>query len=91
MDECKSSGIELGLEEEEINIALYLLDSILCYPVTVSKFVFINPYSLIRVVNELMVLICKIHNGIDVDRGDFSFPEMADFGIITSGVFHTKS
>ena len=93
LEECISSGIELGLEKGEIDIALkllYLLNSILYYPEIVSKLVFIDPYSLIQVVNELMVLICKIRNGVDVGRGDFSLPEMADFGIITSRVFSHK-
>ena len=93
LNECISSGIDLGLEVEEINIALklfYLLNSILYYPETVSKLVFIDPYSLIQVVNELMVLICKIRNEVYVGRGDFSLPEMANFGIITIEVFSHK-
>ena len=93
LKECISSGEELGLDEGEINSALkflYLLNSILYYPENVSKLVFIDPYSLIQVVNELMVLICKIRNGVDVGRGGFSLPEIANLGIITSEVFSHK-
>ena len=93
LEECVSSGVELGLEEVEIDSALkflYLLNSILYYPENVSKLVFIDPYSLIQVVNELMVLICKIRSGVDVGRGADALPEMAKFGIITSEVFSHK-
>ena len=90
LEECISSGVELGLEEGEIRSALkflYLLNSILYYPEKVSKLVFIDPFSLIQVVNELMVLICKIRSGVDVGRGTSALLEMAKFGIITGGVF----
>ena len=81
------------MEEIRAELALkflYLLNSILYYPEKVSMLVFIDPYSLIQVVNELMVLICKIHSGVDVGRGADALPEMAKFGIITSEVFSHK-
>ena len=90
LKDCISSGVELGLEEGEIYSALkflYLLNSILYYPEIESKLVFIDPYSLIQVVNELMVLVCKIRSGVDVGRGSRALVEMANFGIITSEVF----
>ena len=93
LEECVSSGVELGLEEGEIDSALkflYLLNSILYYPEKVSRLVFIDPYSLIQVVNELMVLICKIRSGVDVGRGTHALLEMAKFGIITREVFSHK-
>ena len=71
-DECTTSEIELGLEEGEITSALkflYLLNQILYYPENVTKLVFVDPFSLIQVINELMVLICKARNGDDVGRG----------------------
>ena len=93
LEECISSGVELGLDKGEINSALkflYLLNSILYYPENVSKLVFIDPYSLIQVVNELMVVICKIRSKINVGLGTCALPEMAKFGIITSEVFSHK-
>ena len=93
LEECISSGVELGLDKGEINSALkflYLLNSILYYPENVSKLVFIDPYSLIQVVNELMVVICKILSKINVGLGTCALPEMAKFGIITSEVFSHK-
>ena len=93
LEECRSSGVELGLGEREIDSALkflYLLNSILYYPEKVSKLVFIDPYSLIQVVNELMVLICKIRSGVDVGRGGNALTQMAKFGIITSEVLLHK-
>ena len=90
IEECTSSGMELGLEEGEITSALkflYLLNSILYYPEKVTKLVFVDPYSLIQVVNELMVLICKVRSGVDVGRGTLALRDVAKFGIISSDVF----
>ena len=90
LEECISSGIDLGLEKGEIQSALkflYLLNCILYYPENVTELVFIDPYSLIQVVNELMVLICKIRSGVKVGRGPHALPEMAKFGIISSDIF----
>ena len=90
IEECTTSGMELGLEEGEITSALkflYLLNSILYYPEKVTKLVFIDPFSLIQVVNELMVLICKARSGVDVGRGTLALRDVAKFGIISSDVF----
>ena len=93
IEECTTSGMELGLEEGEITSALkflYLLNSILFYPENVTKLVFVDPFSLIQVVNELMVLICKARSGVDVGRGTLALRDVAKFGIISSDVFSHK-
>ena len=62
LKEYTTSGMELGLEEGELTSALkflYLLNSILYYPENVTKLVFVDPFSLIQVINELIVLISK--------------------------------
>ena len=90
LEECISSGIELGLEEGEAHSALkffYLLNSLLYYPEEVNNLVFIDPHSLIQVVNELMVLVCKVRAEDDVGRGTRALPEMANFGIVSDDVF----
>ena len=90
LEECITSGIELGLEEGEAHSALkffYLLNSLLYYPEEVTNLVFIDPHSLIQVVNELMVLVCKIRAKGGVGRGTRALPEMANFGIISDDVF----
>ena len=92
-EDCMSLGIELGLKESEIEAALsffFLLNSILCYPKEVTNLIFIDPHSLIEVVNELMVFVCKVRNDIDIGPGTLAGPDMANFGIISSDVFsHT--
>ena len=90
LEECISSGIELGLEEGEAHSALkffYLLNSLLYYPEEVTNLVFIDPHSLIQVVNELMVLVCKVRAEDDVGRGTRALPDMANFGIVFDDVF----
>ena len=90
LEECISSGIELGLEEGEAHSALkffYLLNSLLYYPEEVTNLVFIDPHSLIQVVNELMVLVCKVRAEDDVGRGTCALPDMANFGIVSDDVF----
>ena len=89
LKECMSLGIKLGLEDNEIETALrffFLLNSILYYP-KVTNLVFIDPHSLIEVVNELMVFVCKVRNGVDIGPGTLAGPDMAKFGIISSDVF----
>ena len=90
LEECMSLGIALGLEDDEIEPALRffsLLNSILYYPKEVTKLVFIDPHSLIEVVNELMLLVCKVRNKEDIGPGTLAGPDMANFGIISSDVF----
>ena len=90
LKECMSLGIALGLEDDEIEPALRffsLLNSILYYPKEVTNLVFINPHSLIEVVNELMVFVCKLRNGVNIGPGTLAGPDMANLGIISSDVF----
>ena len=93
LNNCISLGIKLGLENNEIKTALrlfFLLNSILYYPRKVTNLVFIDPHSLIEVVNELMVLVCKVRSGVDIGPGTLSRPKMANFGIISCDVFSYK-
>ena len=90
VEECMTLGIDLGLEDDEIQPVLRffsLLNSILYYPKEVTNLVFIDPHSLIEVVNELMVFVCKVRNGVDIGPGTLAGPDMAYFGIISSDVF----
>ena len=85
-----SLGIALGLEDDEIEPALRffsLLNSILYYPKEITNLAFIDPHSLIEIVNELMVLVCKVRNGVNIGPGTLAGPDMANFGIISSDVF----
>ena len=87
--DCQATGLGLGLHIEEIESALkffYLLNTILYYP-GVSDLVFVLPHSLIEVVSELMILVCKIRNGVSVGRGAVDVKKMADHGIISKDVF----
>ena len=89
LQECQATGLGLGLHIEEIESALkffYLLNTILYYP-GVSDLVFVLPHSLIEVVSELMILVCKIRNGVKVGRGAVDVKKMADHGIISKDVF----
>ena len=89
LEECQATGLGLGLYIEEIESALkffYLLNTILYYP-GVSDLVFVLPHSLIEVVSELMILVCKIRNGVNVGRGAVDTKKMADRGIISKDVF----
>ena len=89
MEDCQATGLGLGLYIEEIQSVLkffYLLNTILYYP-GVSDLVFVLPHSLIEVVSELMILVCKIRNGVNVGRGAVHTKKMADRGIISKDVF----
>ena len=89
LEECKATGLGLGLHIEEIQSALkffYLLNTILYYP-GVSDLVFVFPHSLIEVVSELMISVCKIRSGVNVGRGTDDTKKMADCGIISKDVF----
>ena len=92
-EECLSLGAALDLADDEIEPALRffsLLNSILYYPKEVTNLVFIDPHSLIEVVNELMVLVCKVRNIVDIGPGTEAVSEMAFRGIISSDVFRHK-
>ena len=92
-EECLPLGTALDLADDEIEPALRFfsfLNSILYYPKEVTNLVFIDPHSLIEVVNELMVLVCKVRNKVDVGSGTEAVSEMAFFGIISSDVFTHK-
>ena len=89
LEECKATGLGLGLHLEEIQSALkffYLLNTILYYP-GVSDLVFVLPHSLIEVISELMISVCKIRSGYNVGRGTVDTKKMADRGIISKDVF----
>ena len=89
LEDCQATGLGLGLHIEEIESALkffYLLNTILYYP-GVSDLVFVFPHSLIEVVSELMILVCKIRNRVNVGRGAADIKKMADRGIISKDVF----
>ena len=102
LEECTSTGIQLGLENAEIESALkyfHLLNTILYYPPEVTDLVFIDPYSLIQVVNELTILVWKLRTEDDNDNdndkdddddkdkdGPYDLQQMAKFGIISSEV-----
>ena len=89
LEECQATGLGLGLHIEEIQSALkffYLLNTILYYP-GVSDLVFVFPHSLIEVISELMILVCKIRNGVGIGSGTIHVKKMADRGIISKDVF----
>ena len=89
LEECQATGLGLGLHIEEIQSALkffYLLNTILYYP-GVSDLVFVFPHSLIEVISELMILVCKIRNGVGIGSGTIDVKKMADRGIISKDVF----
>ena len=85
LNDCRSFSKDLSLEDEFESALNYLhvINSILYYP-GVTDLVFINPYSLIQVVNELMVLFCKIRNGDGVRGGLLTLQEMSKHGVISS-------
>ena len=92
LEECQATGLGLGLHIEEIQSALkffYLLNTILYYP-GVSDLVFVLPHSLIEVVSELMILVCKIRSGVGIGSGTIDVKKMADHGVVSKDVF-TKS
>ena len=87
LEECTSTGIKLGLESAEIVSALkffHLLNSILYYPPEVTDLVFIDPYSLIQVVNELTIFVYKVRRGDKLGSGLYALQQMTKFGIISS-------
>ena len=89
LEECQATGLGLGLHIEEIQSALkffYLLNTILYYP-GVSDLVFVFPHSLIEVISELMILVCKIRNRVGIGSGTIHVKQMADRGIISKDVF----
>ena len=89
LKECISTGKILGLKHAEIESALnffHLLNTILYYPRKVTDLVFLDPYSLIQVVNEITILVCKVRRGDDVGDGPYALQQMAKFGIISSEV-----
>ena len=92
LEECKGIGLGLGFTEEEVQSALkffHLLNTILYYE-GVSNLVFVFPNSLIEVVNELVVLVCKVRNNVPIGPGLHHFNRAAKKGIISKEVF-TKS
>ena len=89
LDKCMSLGTDLHMKASEVESALelfYLLNSILLYPKEVSELVFINPNSLIQVINQLMCLVCPIRNGEYDGDGEFALLKLSNLGIISRDV-----
>ena len=89
LEECIDVGAMLELHKDEINSALkffHLLNSILYYPPEVTNLVFVDPYSLIQVVNELTILVCKVRRRDNVGSGPYALQQMAKFGIISNEI-----
>ena len=89
LDECTAIGSGLGFTEEEVQSALkffHLLNTILYYK-GVSDLVFVFPNRLIEVVNELVVLVCKVQNNVPIGPGSHHFNRAAKKGIISKSVF----
>ena len=89
LKECTAIGSGLGFTEEEVQSALkffHLLNTILYYE-GVSDLVFVFPNRLIEVVNELVVLVCKVRNNVPIGPGSHHFNRAAKKGIISKSVF----
>ena len=89
LKDCKTIGAKINLVEAEIQSALtffHLLNTILYYP-GVSNLVFVKPESLIDVIRELMVYICKKRENIKTDRETQDMIEAAKKGFVTKNVF----
>ena len=89
LETCKTIGTKINLQETEVESALkffHLLNTILYYP-GVSDLVFVKPESLIEVIRELMVYICKKRENIKTGRTTQDMIEAAEKGFITKNVF----
>ena len=94
LGKCMSLGTDLHMKTGEVESALelfYLLNSILLYPKEVSELVFINPNSLIQVINQLMCLVCQIRNGEYGGDGEFALLKLANLGIISRDVLSREA
>ena len=89
LETCKNIGAKINLEGAEVQSALkffHLLNTILYYP-GVSDLVFVKPESLIEVIRELMVYICKIRQKVKTGRMAQDMIRAAEKGVITKNVF----
>ena len=89
LETCKTIGAKINLVEAEVQSALkffHLLNTILYYP-GVSNLVFVKPESLIDVIHELMVYICKRRENVKIGRETQDMIEAAEKGFVTKNVF----
>ena len=89
LETCKTIGAKINLDETEVQSALkffHLLNTILYYP-GVSNLVFVKPESLIDVIRELMVYICKRRENVKAGRETQDMIEAAKKGFVTKNVF----
>ena len=91
-EKCLSIGLGLSLSEEEVQSALrffHLLNTLMYYP-EVSNLVFVLPHSLIEVVRDLTLVICKIRRNITIGPGTIDCKKVAEQGILSKN-FLTNS
>ena len=89
LETCKTIGAKINLLEAEVQSALkffHLLNTILYYP-GVSNLVFVKPESLIDVIHELVVYICKRRENVKIGRETQDMIEAAKKGYVTKNVF----
>ena len=89
LETCKTFGAKINLVEAEVQGALkffHLLNTILYYP-GVSNLVFVKPESLIDVIRELVVYICKRLENVKTGRETQDMIEAAKKGYVTKNVF----
>ena len=89
LETCKTIGTKINLKEPEVQSALkffHLLNTILYYP-GVSNLVFVKPESLIEVIRELMVYICKKRQNDETGEETQYMIEAAEKGFVTKNVF----
>ena len=89
LETCKTIGAKINLDEAEVQSALkffHLLNTILYYP-GVSDLVFVKLESLIDVIRELMVYICKRRENVKTGRETQDMIEAAKKGFVTKNVF----
>ena len=85
---CLSIGLGLSLNKEEVQSALrffHLLNTLMYYP-EVSNLVFVLPHSLIEVVRDLTLLICKIRGNVPIGPGPIDCKKAAEQGILSKDV-----
>ena len=92
-EKCLSIGLGLSLSEEEVQSALrffHLLNTLMYYPPEVSNLVFVLPQSLIEVVRDLTLLICKIRRNVPIGPGTTDCKKVAEQGILSKNFLTTS-
>ena len=90
LQKCKILGSELNIVGNEVESALkffHILNTLLYYP-KVAPIVFVLPESVIKIIDELMLEICKARQEIDFSR---AIRRMAIEGIISKDVLKMNS